>query len=68
MLWLLVPGVLLVLYRTRKVLMASVFTVVATSIITMELLRAGMGVGTGAWQALAQRPVLFFVGFMLRNP
>ena len=68
MLWLLVPGVLLVLYRTRKVLMASVFTVVATSIITMELLRAGMGVGTGAWQALAQRPVLFFVGFMLTEP
>ena len=28
MLWLLVPGVLLVLYRTRKVLMASVFMVV----------------------------------------
>ena len=68
MLWLLVPGVLLVLYRTRKVLMASVFTLVATSIITMELLRAGMGVGTGAWQALAQRPVLFFVGFMLSEP
>lgn len=68
MLWLLVPGVLLVLYRTRKILMASVFTVVATSIITVELLRAGMTAGMGVYQALAQRPVLFFVGFMLTEP
>jgi len=68
MLWLLVPGVLLVLYRTRKALMAGVFTLVATSVITLELLRAGMSAGQGMWQALAQRPVLFFVGFMLTEP
>jgi ferredoxin-NADP reductase len=68
MLWLLVPGVLLVLYRTRKFLMASVFTFVATSIITLELLRAGMTAGMGIYQALAQRPLLFFVGFMLTEP
>ncbi|MDQ0731694.1 ferredoxin--NADP reductase [Arthrobacter sp. B1I2] len=68
MLWLLVPGVLLVLYRTRKVLMASAFTVVATAVITLELLRSGMTAGTGIYQALAQRPVLFFVGFMLTEP
>ncbi|TDT82456.1 ferredoxin-NADP reductase [Arthrobacter sp. AG258] len=68
MLWLVVPGVLLVLYRTRKVLMASVFTVVATAIITGELIRAGMTAGMAVYQALAQRPVLFFVGFMLTEP
>ena len=68
MLWLLAPGVLLVLYRMRKVLMASVFTAVATAIIMLELLRSGMTAGMGAWQALAQRPVLFFVGFMLTEP
>lgn len=68
MLWLLVPGVLLVLYRTRKILMASVYTVVATSIITLDLLRAGMTAGMGVYQALAQRPLLFFVGFMLTEP
>ncbi|ELT42739.1 ferredoxin--NADP reductase [Arthrobacter nitrophenolicus] len=68
MLWLLVPGVLLVLYRTRKVLMATVFTLIATAIITFELLRAGMTAGMGIYQALAQRPVLFFVGFMLTEP
>jgi ferredoxin-NADP reductase len=68
MLWLLVPGILLVLYRTRKVLMASVFVVVATSIITVELLRAGMTAGMGVYQSLAQRPLLFFVGFMLTEP
>lgn len=68
MLWLLVPGVLLVLYRTRKLLMAAVFTVVATSIVTAELLQAGLTPGGALWQALAQRPVLFFVGFMLTEP
>jgi len=68
MLWVLVPGVLVVLHRTRKVLMASVFTGAATAIITLELLRSGMTAGMGVWQALAQRPVLFFVGFMLTEP
>ncbi|NUT70094.1 ferredoxin--NADP reductase [Pseudarthrobacter sp. C4D7] len=68
MLWLLVPGVLLVLHRTRKLLMAAVFTAVATAVITAELLRSGMTAGMGLWQALAQRPVLFFVGFMLTEP
>lgn len=68
MLWLVLPGVLLVLYRVRKLLMASVFTVVAVSIVSVELLRAGMGAGEALWQSLAQRPVLFFVGFMLTEP
>lgn len=68
MLWLVLPGVLLVLYRVRKLLMASVFTVVAVSIVAVELLRTGMGPGEALWQTLAQRPVLFFVGFMLSEP
>lgn len=68
MLWLLVPGVLLVLYRTRKLLMAAVFLVVATSIVSAELLQAGLTLGSALWQALAQRPLLFFVGFMLTEP
>ena len=68
MLWLLVPGILLVLYRTRKFLMAAVFLVAATAIITSELLRAEVTLGGALWQALAQRPLLFFVGFMLTEP
>jgi ferredoxin-NADP reductase len=68
MLWLLVPGVLLVLYRTRKFPMAAVFTVLATSIVATELLRTGMSPGMALWQPLAQRPLLFFVGFMLTEP
>ena len=68
MLWLLLPGVLLVLYRLRKLLMAAVFTVVAVSIVAAELLQAGSGAGEALWQPLAQRPVLFFVGFMLTEP
>ncbi|HSN35449.1 MAG TPA: oxidoreductase, partial [Arthrobacter sp.] len=68
MLWLVLPGVLLVLYRVRKLLMASVFIVVAVSIVSVELLRAGMGAGEALWQSIAQRPVLFFVGFMLTEP
>jgi ferredoxin-NADP reductase len=68
MLWLLVPGILLVLYRTRKFLMASVFLLVATAIISAELLQANLSPGMALWQTLAQRPLLFFVGFMLTEP
>jgi ferredoxin-NADP reductase len=68
MLWLVLPGVLLVLYRTRKFAMAAVFTVVAVSIVAADLLRAGMELPEALWQTLAQRPVLFFVGFMLTEP
>lgn len=68
MLWLLLPGVLVVLYRVRKMLMAAIFTVVAVSIVAVELLRYGAGAGEALWQPLAQRPVLFFVGFMLTEP
>lgn len=68
MLWLLVPGVLVVLYRTRKMLMATVFLVVAAGIITVELLSRSMSFGQALWQSLAQRPLLFFVGFMLSEP
>ena len=68
MLWVLLPGVLLVLYRLRKTLMAAVFTVVAVAIVATELLRSGAGPGEALWQPLAQRPVLFFVGFMLTEP
>ena len=68
MLWLVLPGVLLVLYRTQKLAMAAVFTVVAVSIVTADLLRAGLELPEALWQSLAQRPVLFFVGFMLTEP
>ncbi|UVJ38251.1 FAD-dependent oxidoreductase [Arthrobacter sp. CJ23] len=68
MLWAVVPGVLLVLYRTRKLLMASVFMVVATSIVCVELLNHGSTFAESLWQPLAQRPLLFFVGFMLSEP
>ncbi|MGF6833796.1 ferredoxin-NADP reductase [Paenarthrobacter sp. TE4293] len=68
MLWLLVPGVLVVLYRTRKLMMATVFLVAATSIITVELMGRSMTFGQALWQSLAQRPLLFFVGFMLSEP
>ncbi|WP_026546127.1 FAD-dependent oxidoreductase [Paenarthrobacter nicotinovorans] len=68
MLWLLVPGVLLVLYRTRKMLMATVFLVVAAGIITVELMSRSMTFGQALWQSFAQRPLLFFVGFMLSEP
>ncbi len=68
MLWLVLPGALLVLYRVRKLQMAAVFTLVAGGIVTFELLRAGLDTGAALWQAIAQRPILFFVGFMLTEP
>jgi ferredoxin-NADP reductase len=68
MLWLVLPGVLLVLYRTGKFAMAAVFTVVAVSIVAADLLQAGLELPEALWQTFAQRPVLFFVGFMLTEP
>lgn len=68
MLWLLVPGVLLVLYRTLKVLMACTFLVVAGSIACAVLLRGGMAFGPALWQPISQQQLLFFVGFMLTEP
>ena len=68
MLWLVLPGALLVLYRIRKLPMAAVFTVIVVSIVSTELLRSGMELSEALWQPLAQRPVLFFVGFMLIEP
>ena len=68
MLLLVLPGALLVLYRIRKLPMAAVFTVVAVSIVAAELLQSGMELSEALWQPIAQRPVLFFVGFMLIEP
>ena len=68
MLLLVLPGALLVLYRIRKLTMAAVFTVVAVSIVAADLLQSGMALSEALWQPLAQRPVLFFVGFMLTEP
>ena len=41
---------------------------VAVSIVAADLLQAGMELSEALWQPLAQRPVLFFVGFMLTEP
>lgn len=68
MLWLTVPAVLLVLYRIRKTLMAAVFLAASTAISGFELLRTGMPAAAALWQLLAQRPLLFFAGFMLIEP
>jgi len=68
MLWLLVPGVLLVLYRTRKMVMAAVFILVAGAVVAAVQVPTGLDVGSAVWQTLAQGPVLFFAGFMLTEP
>ncbi|GAA4030203.1 hypothetical protein GCM10023063_10550 [Arthrobacter methylotrophus] len=68
MLWLLAPGVLLVLYRTLKMLMAGAFLLVTVSIVGTILLRSGMAAGPALWQPISQQPLLFFVGFMLTEP
>ena len=68
MLWLRGPGVVLVLYRTLKILMACTFLAVAVSVVCVELLRGGMTFGSALWQPISQQPLLFFVGFMLTEP
>ncbi|MFF2029578.1 ferredoxin--NADP reductase [Arthrobacter sp. NPDC058192] len=68
MLVLVLPAALLVLYRVQKLTMAAVFTVVAVSVVAADLLQSGTALSEALWQPLAQRPVLFFVGFMLTEP
>lgn len=68
MLWGVVPGALLVLYRVQRLVMAAVFAVVA---IVLSTIVAGGPTASpldSAVQALTQAPLVFFAGFMLSEP
>ncbi|MDO9395120.1 MAG: oxidoreductase [Herbiconiux sp.] len=65
-----VVGGLLVLYRTRKLALGLVFTVLSFAIITSRLMMPGvdMAFADALWLAVASFPVLFFAAFMLSEP
>ncbi|MER1997528.1 MAG: oxidoreductase [Arthrobacter sp.] len=63
-----VPAALLVLYRSRLLPMAAVFTVVAAGITVVRFAAAGEPALEGLTTAFTSYPVLFFAGFMLSEP
>ncbi|WP_308196830.1 FAD-dependent oxidoreductase [Sinomonas terrae] len=68
MLWLVLPGALLVLYRVQRLAMAGLFAVVALAVATAVVAQVGVSPLSSLWQALAQGPLVFFAGFMLSEP
>ena len=63
-----VPAALLVLYRSRLLPTAGVFTAVAVGITMVRFAAAGEPVLEGLATAFTSYPVLFFAGFMLSEP
>lgn len=59
---------LAVLYRTRRLPLAAVFLAVAAAILVGRNLSSGADLASAAKFALAQTPLVFFVGFMLSEP
>lgn len=69
MLWLMVPAVLLVLFRTSKLVFAGIFLLVSSGIIATRLLSSGFYDPAAALTLpLTSYPGLFLVGFMLSEP
>ncbi len=58
----------LVLYRTRRLAMAGVFTIVSVGVIAVGLIGGGMSIGAALATPFTSYPVLFLAGFMLSEP
>ncbi|MET0481227.1 MAG: FAD-dependent oxidoreductase [Mycetocola sp.] len=58
----------LVLYRTRRFALATVFIVVSVVTIVVQLLAAGMPVAAALVTPFTSYPVVFFAAFMLTEP
>jgi ferredoxin-NADP reductase len=59
---------LLVLYRTRRFALATVFLVVSVATIVVQLLNDGMPVAAALATPFTSYPVVFFAAFMLTEP
>lgn len=69
MLWVLVPAILVVLYRTAKLVFATIFIVVSSSIIFGRLFSSGLyDLSSALSTPFTSYPGLFLVGFMLSEP
>lgn len=61
-------GTLVVLWRTRRLVVGSVFMVVAWLLLVIGLHDFGNSWGDAAWTALTSYPLVFLAGFMLSEP
>lgn len=68
MLWIVLPGALLVLYRVQRLAMAGLFAVVALGVSIAVVAQMGVSPLSSLWQAISQGPLVFFAGFMLSEP
>jgi ferredoxin-NADP reductase len=68
MLWGVVPGAVLVLYRVQRLVMAAAFAVVALALSAVVAGGATVSPLDSAAQALTQGPLVFLAGFMLSEP
>lgn len=59
---------LLILYKTRRLLMGGVFVAVAVVAVTLQGMLAGEMIGESLWLAVASWPIVFFAGVMLSEP
>ncbi|MFP5366828.1 MAG: ferredoxin--NADP reductase [Actinomycetes bacterium] len=59
---------LLILYRTRKLLMGAVFLVLAAGILVVRTMAGGTDATVALQLVLVSYPVLFLLGFMLTEP
>nr|WP_138442698.1 oxidoreductase [Sinomonas susongensis] len=68
MLWVVLPGALLVLYRAQRLAMAGLFALVALGVSAAVLAQVGVSPLSSLPQAIFQGPLVFFAGFMLSEP
>jgi ferredoxin-NADP reductase/Na+-translocating ferredoxin:NAD+ oxidoreductase RnfD subunit len=61
-------GTLVLLYRTRKLIMGAVFVALSAGILVAGLASGGLAPLAAAQLVLVSYPVLFLVGFMLTEP
>ncbi|MBD7995459.1 oxidoreductase [Arthrobacter sp. Sa2CUA1] len=68
MLIVVLPAALLVLYRSRLLPMAGVFTLVTVGIVVLRFAVSGESALEGLVTAFTSYPIIFFAGFMLSEP
>lgn len=66
--WFVLVGAVLVLYRTRRLLMGAIFIVVATAVSLAWQLDLGTSFGDAVRFTLYSTPIVWFAGFMLSEP
>ncbi|MBC9226019.1 oxidoreductase [Aeromicrobium sp. 636] len=66
--WFVLVGALVVLYRTRRLALGAIFTVIAAAITIWWQLGIGADIGDAVRFTAYSTPIVFFAGFMLSEP